>query len=156
MSSLASLVASIDERLAAVRGEIDRLQHTRAALISNPALANGAGDLRTRATRAPRATVVGATAHRAKAGPRPGPETRVARPAEPPARPHRRRAHQRIAPLTAATIEHLLSGRDTGLSARAIAEHATADYAATLSLYVSWRPPGRSGARAHAAPLRGG
>ena len=96
MSSLAALVASIDERLAAVRGEIDRLQQTRAALISDPALANGAGDRRTRATRAPRATVMGATAHRAKAGPRPGPETRVARPAEPPAR-RRRRAHQRIA-----------------------------------------------------------
>ncbi len=41
---------------------------------------------------------------------------------------------QRIAPLTAAAIEQLLSGRDTGLSARAIAEQTSADYARTLSL----------------------
>ena len=37
-------------------------------------------------------------------------------------------------PSTAAAIDQLLSGRDTSLSARAIAEEATADYAATLSL----------------------
>ncbi len=36
--------------------------------------------------------------------------------------------------MTAAAIEQLLTGRGTGLSARAIAEHANTDDAATLSL----------------------
>jgi hypothetical protein len=36
MSSLASLVASIDQRLAAVRGEIDRLQQTRGGIDQQP------------------------------------------------------------------------------------------------------------------------
>jgi hypothetical protein len=52
--------------------------------------------------------------------------------------------------LTAAAIEPLLSGRDTGLSARVIAEQATADYAATLSLLRELEASGqvrREGAR---------
>jgi hypothetical protein len=121
------------ERLAALRGEIEQLQQSRAALTRKTALANGAADRTVRPTRAPRASVAGAAAHRAKAAPRPRPQTRAARPAKPPAqRP--RRARERIAPLTAAALEHLLSGCDTGLSARAIAEQANADYAATLTL----------------------
>lgn len=139
MSSLTSLVTSIDERLAALRGEIDRLQQSRAALTSNAALVDGAGlharraapaGRPARAIPAPRATVVRAAS---KAAPRPRPQTRAARPAKPPAQ-RSGRARRHIAPLTAAAIEQLLSGRDTGLSARAIAEQATADYAATLSL----------------------
>ena len=149
MSSLASLVSSIDERLAALRGEIDRLQQSRAALTRKTALANGAADRRVRATRAPRATVAGAAAHRAKAAPRPRPQTHAAHPATPPAQLPRR-ARQRTAPPTAAAIEQLLSGRDTGLSARAIAEEANADYAATLTLLRELEASGqvrREGAR---------
>jgi len=133
MSSLASLVASIDERLAALRGEIDQLTQSRAALASTTAMVDGAADRRARPRRAPRATVAGAASYRAKATARSRPQTRAARPAEPAAR-RARRAGQRIAPLTATAIEQLLSRQDTGLSARAIAEHANADYAATLTL----------------------
>jgi hypothetical protein len=62
-----------------------------------------------------------------------GPQTRAApRPSRRPKRP--RRARRRTAPPIAAAIEQLLSARDTGLSARAIAGQATANYAATLSL----------------------
>jgi len=133
MSSLASLVASIDERLAALRGEIDQLQQSRAALGGNATLADGATDRTVRPTHAPRATAAGTAAHRAKPARRSAPQTRAAGPARPPAgRP--RRAAPRIAPLTTAAIEQLLRGRDTGLSARAIAERANADYARTLSL----------------------
>jgi hypothetical protein len=79
-SSLASLVASIDERLAALRGEIDPLQQGRAALASNTALAHGAADRRAQATRAPRAAVAGAAVHRSNAAPGSRPQTRAARP----------------------------------------------------------------------------
>jgi hypothetical protein len=52
--------------------------------------------------------------------------------------------------LTAAAIEQLLSGRDTGLSACAIAEQADAHHAATLALLRELEASGqvrREGAR---------
>jgi hypothetical protein len=59
----------------------------------------------------------------------------------------RRRTHRRARPrstsVSAAAVEQLLSGRDTGLSARAIAERATADYAATLALLLELEAAGQ-------------
>ena len=52
--------------------------------------------------------------------------------------------------MTAAAIEQLLSGRDTGLSAFAIAEQADVDHAATLALLRELEASGqvrREGAR---------
>jgi predicted Rossmann fold nucleotide-binding protein DprA/Smf involved in DNA uptake len=146
MPDIASLVASIDERLDALNAEINDLQRARLALGTATRAAAPSGARR----RSARPTGKGAAAQRSaqptrtkKAPPRSVASGARQAPRRRPRSNGSRPTKSKAQLFTVERLEHVLSTADAGLAATAIAEQTGAQYQTTLKLLRDLETAGR-------------